>query len=123
MTQKTLFDIDVSTGFYGQPLARKTDPETSQIAAVDAASKASKLHQTIAGWLAMQPEPLTAREIAEGCKRECRLDCEIETIRKRVGETVGVDFGGLLVRSFPSRKCTVTGKLAECFIVGGKKDG
>jgi hypothetical protein len=141
MNQRNLFDIDPEpVGHYGYPLrldssgrdvtdlpglwdetdsvrlARKDDPETSKIAAAEAKIKSGLLHRTIAEWLSEQPEPLTAREIAEGVKRDCEVKCEVETIRKRVGELedLQLDFRVMIAGV---RKCSVTGKLAEIWEV------
>jgi hypothetical protein len=114
---RTLFDIEPDpVGHYGYPLARATDPETSKLAANDSKAKAGSLHQTIAKWLSEQSNPLTAREIAESVKRDCALQCEVETIRKRVGELedLTLDFRVVIAGV---RKCSVTGKMAEIWEV------
>lgn len=112
MNQKSLFDHEPEPiGHYGFPLARKDDPATSQVAAIEAASKASETHRKLAAWLAKQTEPKTAREMAEGCKRDFSLKCEVETLRKRAGELE--DYRDLKVVIAGVRHCSVTGKLAE----------
>jgi len=138
---RTLFDIEPDpVGHYGYPLrldssgrdvtdlpglwdetdsvrlARKDDPETSKLAATDAKVKAGSLHQTIAKWLSEQSNPLTAREIAESVKRDCALKCEVETIRKRVGELEDLTLDYRVVIA-GVRKCSVTGKMAEIWEV------
>lgn len=117
MNQLSLFDNDpVETGFYGQTLARQSDPVTSHIAAQEATAKAGELHKVLASWLNRQKEPKTCREIAEGAKRELSLPQEVETLRKRAGELEDFgasEFGGIAVRVAGVRNCSVTGKLAE----------
>lgn len=121
MNQLNLFDNEPDqTGFYGQPvLARKSDPPTSHMAARDAAIKASETHKLLASWLAKQTEPQTCREIAEGAKKSIGLPQEVETLRKRAGELEDIPESvlGFDVRIAGTRKCNVTGKLAETWSV------
>ncbi len=129
--QKSLFDTSQEPrDIYGYPIKKETlidattlsrisDPRTSQLAAQDAVDKASLLHCRIAEWLSRQSEAMTAREIAEGAKRELKLNHEVETIRKRVSELEDYRPGslGFSVVCGGTRHCKITGKMAETWEV------
>lgn len=92
--------------FDNATIARKSDPITSQIAASEVQPKISGLRAEFVSRLQKLGVPSTANEIASGN----------ESIRKRAKECVELG----LVKEFGIKRCSVTGKLAHCFLVAGE---
>jgi hypothetical protein len=102
--QQTLFD--------NANLHRKTDPETSQMAAAEIVDtgKLGKAQRRVLGYITRRcAMAVTAQEAAEACT--VLFGGVSETYRKRVKELVKL---GLIVEC-ERRRCTVTGKVATTY--------
>jgi hypothetical protein len=102
MNQRTLFD--------NVNLHRKSDPETSQMAAAEIVHSGKLGHAQRCMMCAVRLYPgTTAQEAAARCVGW--QDGSAETYRKRVKELVKL---GLIVEC-ERRRCTVTGKVATTY--------
>ncbi|MCP4211790.1 MAG: hypothetical protein GY764_09970 [Halieaceae bacterium] len=101
MTQPDLFDF----GGYEPKRARDTDPQTSQQAATEFATKAAQ-HKA-AMLTAIRAKPKTAREAARECVTAYGGD--FESYRKRSGELKAAG----LVYVVQTRRCADSGRTAE----------
>lgn len=139
-SQPTLFDCEPRPiSQYGYeipaaestpPLARRTDPSTSQTAAARVAPELSELEALFVQTLARFEIPATAQEVADkaiaiepGVNVRAAL-AKRESIRKRAGELTRSKFdkSGRLIRSAAirgvgERPCLVTGNKATVYEV------
>lgn len=90
------------------PIARHNDPETSQLAAVQAKTKVktAAAHMRIA-----LATPMTANEAAEWCSKKLPQPIVLETYRKRAGELARKGKARIVGR----RRCLVTGTFASVY--------
>lgn len=100
MTQLSLFDA--------LPIARKSDPQPSLIAAVEIEPQLSGRRAEFVRCLRAIGRPSTAQEIAAMADSRIR-----ESVRKRAMECVRLGF----VKEVGIRTCNVTGKLATSYWV------
>ena len=106
-SQPSLFDLPSAP----PPLARKSDPETSQQAANHATAKLSSSQSIFIGVLRSAVGPLTASEIGSIAAKTCGANSE--TIRKRAKELL--DAGR--IRLAGTKICGVTRQNAQAYLV------
>lgn len=90
------------------PIARHNDPETSQLAAVQA-EKNLTLQQT--QMRIALATPMTANEAAKWCSEKLPQPIVLETYRKRAGELARKGKARIVGR----RRCLVTGTFASVY--------
>lgn len=118
MNYRTLFDTDEVTTTVA-PIARHSDPITSQQSAAETEKKLGTLHQSfLCGLSRLSPHApdgsCTANEVAAHC---AELDGGMaESYRKRAKELV--DAG--LIEQAGERRCEITGKSAMTFRAKGQ---
>jgi hypothetical protein len=105
MTQLSLFDDEPA-------IARKSDPITSHAAATEIRPILGKLQAAFLAALRDIGQPATAREVGERAKA-MGLVVEAESVRKRSAELERMR----IVKMVGVQRCTVTGKLAEGWVI------
>jgi hypothetical protein len=122
MNQKSLFDTSpepVAINHYGYPIARKSDPEPSQVAASNAEAKLGGYHKIFMLALKRINREATAQEVAaEAVPIDGTLPVQAafskrESVRKRAKELVTLG----LIRAVDSRICRVTGNESTVYEV------
>jgi hypothetical protein len=98
MCQLSLFDQ--------HPIARPSDPQTSQLAAANIEPKLTDRQAEFIACLRLIGHPSTAQEIARRAPESTR-----ESVRKRAAECVRRGF----VKQVGERKCAVTGNVASTY--------
>lgn len=102
MTQLTLFDTPAA-------IARRTDKQTSKLAAAETIEKLNGTQATVALILGRATQPRTANELASECVR--LFGGMAETYRKRAHEL----FVAGRALECDARRCDVTGKIATTY--------
>lgn len=111
MTHPTLFDLSpVQVNQYGSPMSRRTDPATSKQGAKHIATKRGSLCALFVDALRKNLRPMTAAEAAIFALPVSKPS-RLESLRKRAKELVAAG----LIRVAGSRKCRVTGKMAQAY--------
>ena len=93
------------------PLARRTDPATSQEAAEQTLPKLGYLHRLFLDVLAYYATPMTAREVERAAANESRNTFIPDSVRKRAAE---LERRGLIA-AVGVRECGVTGSKATIY--------
>ena len=132
MIQPTLFDRTFyprtefadtcsTKGIKGEvPIARKSDPQTSQQSAAETTKKLTRLHTAFFEMLKFQcdarKKSVTAIEVAAACVLAFPGVANQETWRKRAGELLSEEYGQL-IEVAGTRVCEMTGRSARTFRV------
>ena len=128
--EETQYGTKVSAKVDPKPLARRTDPETSKIAAQAVAEQLTETEQLFVTTLMKFSYPATAQEVADAAIRIESLDqvravsAKRETLRKRAGELTKPAFTKndilrrpAVIRVAGERDCQATGNPAQTYEV------